>query len=99
MILIQRCADCGAWQYPERDACRGCLSDALGPAPHPGDATVLATAIVCVSQDVAWRSRLPVSVATVRLDEGPHLIALSAAAPGARVNVRRAETVFHADAP
>ena len=29
MIRLQRCADCGAAQYPPREVCGACLSDRL----------------------------------------------------------------------
>lgn len=96
MIALPRCRACGAWAYPPRDSCRECLSDALEPARHPGGAVVLAAAVVRRTLDPAWAERLPLPVVTVLLDDGPQLIALGSAAPGARVALREADGLYWA---
>lgn len=88
-ISLQRCADCGTWQYPRRDVCRSCLSDALAITDHPGTGRLLATSALHRSLDPDLAARLPLRIGTVQLDAGPHLICFVAhgLAPGERVAV------------
>lgn len=97
MIVLARCGQCRAWSYPPRATCRVCLSDDLAPAEHPGGAVVIAAAIVRRTLDPAWQNRLPLPVVTVLLDGGPQMIATGSAPPGARVALRYAGGLFHAE--
>jgi uncharacterized OB-fold protein len=93
MIALQRCAECRAWQYPRRDACVQCLSDSLGEEAHSGDGVARARAVLRTGPG---SPRIPVTVLTVTLDDGPHLIAFGDAAPGRRVIVRHEGGRYHA---
>ena len=70
-FALQRCADCGAVQYPPRDACQQCLSVDLAWAAIPSGATVLAETRIHASPDPYFRERLPWRIGTVQLDAGP----------------------------
>jgi NAD(P)-dependent dehydrogenase (short-subunit alcohol dehydrogenase family)/uncharacterized OB-fold protein len=82
---LQVCADCGAVQYPAREACHRCLSDRLPWIDQSGSGELIAETAVHVSQSEYFRERGPWRVGMVRLDAGPtliaHLPAVSAAAP------------------
>lgn len=70
-FALQHCADCGAVQYPPRDACHTCLSVGLGWQDTETDAEVLAETIIRASPDPYFRQRLPWRMGSVRLDAGP----------------------------
>lgn len=50
-LPIQHCSECGTLQYPPRDVCRRCLSDALHPRETPVTGTVMAQALIHRSLD------------------------------------------------
>ena len=86
-IAIQSCAACGARQYPSRDICWNCLSDALPFLEDSGTGRVLAETVIHRSLEAAFQPQLPVRVATVLLDSGPRLLCFleGGAAAGDRV--------------
>ena len=91
MISLQRCADCGAAQYPPREVCGACLSDQLtweSAESLPG--RVLARTRLHHSNEPRFRSRLPLTCGLVRFDVGPVAVCFLAetAAPGDVVQVR-----------
>ncbi len=90
MIRLQRCADCGAAQYPGREVCGMCLSDRLEwETADALPARVLARAVLHHSNEERFRARLPLAVGLVRLDAGPVAICfVGEAAPGDDVRVR-----------
>ena len=72
MIRLQRCAACGAAQYPPREFCGACLSDRLDwetAASLPG--RVLARTVLHHSNEANFRARLPLTIGLVRLEIGP----------------------------
>jgi NAD(P)-dependent dehydrogenase (short-subunit alcohol dehydrogenase family)/uncharacterized OB-fold protein len=71
---LQVCADCGAVQYPPREACHRCLSDRLRWREQSGLGELLATTTVHHSHDPFFRERVPWRLGMVRLDVGPTLI-------------------------
>jgi NAD(P)-dependent dehydrogenase (short-subunit alcohol dehydrogenase family)/uncharacterized OB-fold protein len=87
---LQVCRDCGALQYPPREACCRCLSERLDWREQQGGGELLAATRLHHSHDVFFRERLPWRLGLVRLDAGAsvvvHLHADVAAAP-ARVRV------------
>ncbi len=90
-IVLQRCAECGAINYPAREVCRKCLGDRLEPAPVSGTGTLLARSTLHVSGEAVFRARLPWRIGSVRLDCGAVLIvhlASGAHAVGEAVTVR-----------
>ena len=91
-LALQRCADCDAIQYPPRELCAACLSDRLEwRVSDRGAGEVLATTTLHHSHDQAFRARLPLAIALVRLDRGPTIVCFASdAAPGQRVHVTAA---------
>ena len=72
---LQVCGDCGAVQYPAREACGACLSPTLRWRPQTGDGELLADTQVHLSQELYFRERAPWRIGMVRLDVGPTVIA------------------------
>jgi len=73
-FVLQTCKDCGAVQYPPREACHRCLSAALQWKPQSGDGTLLSLTTLHHSNDLFFRERLPWRLGLVHLDSGPSLI-------------------------
>ena len=73
-FMLQHCADCGAVQYPPRDACCRCLSTNLQWRETDPSGTLLAMTMVRVSPDLYFRERMPWHTGTVRLDAGVSII-------------------------
>ncbi len=71
---LQVCEDCGAVQYPPREACHRCLSADLRWRPQTGEGTLLADTRLHHSNDLFFRERLPWRLALVQLDAGPSVI-------------------------
>ena len=83
-LELQRCADCGAVQYPPREACQQCLSLRLQWKPEAGEGELLASTVLHHSNDLFFRERLPWRLGLVRLASGPTVVAhLHAKVPGA----------------
>ena len=73
---LQNCGECGAWQYPPRDACERCLSVRLTWKPVEGRGELLSDTVVRHSNELYHRERVPFRVGMVRLQEGPMLLTL-----------------------
>ena len=71
---LQQCADCGALQYPPREACHVCLSARLPWKPQNGAGMLLSETTLHHSNDLFFRERLPWRLGLVRLDSGPTLM-------------------------
>ena len=72
---MQTCADCGTVQYPPREVCGHCLSEALEWRPTASGGELIATTTLRHSNDLYFRERLPWRVGTVRMDAGPSVVA------------------------
>ena len=70
-FMLQECRECGALQYPPRDACSSCLSVGLVWKDVPPTGRLIAETTVRTSTNVYFRERTPWRVGTVRLDAGP----------------------------
>jgi uncharacterized OB-fold protein len=71
MMRLQRCADCGATQYPPREFCGACLSDRLDwRSAETLSAHVLARTVLHHSNEPNWRVRLPLTLGLVQFDGG-----------------------------
>jgi len=68
---LQVCSDCGTVQYPPRDACCRCLSDALRWRAQSGEGELLSLTTLHHSNDLFFRERLPWRLGLVRLAAGP----------------------------
>ena len=72
---LQQCRDCGAVQYPPREACQACLSVKLFWKEQSGEAELLASTVLHHSNDLFFRERLPWRLGLARLDSGPTVVA------------------------
>jgi len=72
---LQVCADCGAVQYPPREACHRCASSRLAWRAQSGEGRLLGTTTLHHSNDLFFRERLPWRLALVQLDAGPTVVA------------------------
>ncbi len=91
MIRLQRCAACGAAQYPPREVCGTCLSDRLAwESADSLPARVLARTRLHHSTEPRFQPHLPLTLGLVRFDAGPIAVCFLAesAAPGGAVRVR-----------
>lgn len=73
-FALQVCAECGAVQYPPREACHRCLSPDLPWQPQDGAGELLASTTLAHSNDLYFRERLPWRLGMVRLDAGPSVM-------------------------
>jgi len=71
---LQVCDDCGAVQYPPREACHRCLSTALKWREQGGEGELLSQTTLAHSNDLFFRERLPWRLGLVRLDAGATLM-------------------------
>ncbi len=92
-FALQHCGECGAVQYPPRELCRGCLSDALEWRDTDPSGAVIAETTTRVTPDTYFRGLMPVRIATVLLDAGPSLIARLHGAVGRGDRVRVAARI------
>ena len=72
---LQQCADCGAVQYPPREACQDCLSTSISWRAQPAGGELVARTVLHHSNDLFFRERLPWRLGLVRLDCGPTVVA------------------------
>jgi NAD(P)-dependent dehydrogenase (short-subunit alcohol dehydrogenase family)/uncharacterized OB-fold protein len=87
---LQICRECGAVQYPPREACMRCLSLRLEWTSQSGDGELLAETTLQHSHNEFFRERLPWRLGLVRLDCGVTVVANlhgDVAQAGARVRV------------
>ncbi|MFT3820179.1 MAG: SDR family NAD(P)-dependent oxidoreductase [Rubrivivax sp.] len=71
---LQVCQDCGAVQYPPREACGHCTSPRLRWRPQSGAGQLLAVTTLHHSNDLFFRERLPWRLGLVHLDAGPTVV-------------------------
>jgi uncharacterized OB-fold protein len=69
---LQRCCECGTWQYPPGPGCHACLSEHLEWSSISGEGTILSWAVFHRQYLQAYPA--PYNVIAVRLDEGPVMI-------------------------
>jgi uncharacterized OB-fold protein/NAD(P)-dependent dehydrogenase (short-subunit alcohol dehydrogenase family) len=88
-FVLQVCGDCGAVQYPPREACCQCLSVDLPWREVSAGGVLAAGSVVRVSADPYFRRRLPWPVGLVAMDAGAKVVAHLAGgpAPGERVRL------------
>lgn len=80
---LQVCAECGAIQYPPREACHACLATELVWTPQQGSGELIAVTTLHHSNDLFYRDRMPWRIGMVRLDSaggsipggGPSIVA------------------------
>lgn len=72
---LQVCNECGAVQYPPRDACSACLSTDLPWQEVSPQGCLLAETTVRTSTKLFFRERAPWRTGSVQMDCGPTIIA------------------------
>jgi uncharacterized OB-fold protein len=73
-LIIQRCSDCGQYQFYPRPFCLACQSDNVSWTPASGAGTIYSQTTVHIQ--VRPELTPPYTVAIVELDEGPRLTAI-----------------------
>ncbi len=73
-LELQVCDDCGAVQYPPREACHRCVSPHLQWRHQSGEGRLLAQTTLDHSNDLYFRERLPWRLGMVQLDAGPSVV-------------------------
>jgi uncharacterized OB-fold protein len=73
-LRIQRCGECGNYQFPPRLYCTKCFGETIEWIKASGRAKVLSFTIVRRPVSPAFASDVPYVVALVTLDEGPTLM-------------------------
>jgi len=73
-FALQCCAECGAVQYPPRDACSTCLSTELPWRDVSPMGRLIAETRIRATTSLYFRDRLPWRTGTVQLDVGPSVI-------------------------
>jgi uncharacterized OB-fold protein len=87
-LSLPVCEECGSVQYPVRDFCSNCLSSRVPQQVVSGAGSIVASTTLFRSNDPRFSSRLPLQIASVRLDVGPLVLAFLPKAPaGVRVLV------------
>lgn len=86
---LQECRDCGAVQYPPREACHACLSEKLLWKEQDGAGELISETTLHLSYELFFRERVPWRLGMVKLDRGPVVIAhLHNDCPSAPTRVR-----------
>jgi NAD(P)-dependent dehydrogenase (short-subunit alcohol dehydrogenase family)/uncharacterized OB-fold protein len=73
-LALQRCAGCGAVQYPPREACHQCLGIDLPWTPMDGSGELISQTTLLHSHDLYFRERVPWRLGMVKLDVGPTVV-------------------------
>jgi len=73
-FVLQACEECGAVQYPPREACHRCVSSRLKWQPQSGEGDLIADTTLHHSNDLFFRERLPWRLGLVKLDAGPTIM-------------------------
>ena len=71
---LQKCKECGRYQYPPREMCNDCLSVSLSWSAVDGTGELIAETKLNHSHDLFFRERLPWRLGLVRLACGPIVV-------------------------
>ena len=72
---LQKCRQCGAVQYPPRDACQFCLAVELEWTLQPGTGRLISETTLFHSHLSSFKERLPMRIGLVHLQCGPVALA------------------------
>lgn len=89
-LTLQRCGNCGEYQYPAREICQYCLSADLQWRRVSGAGTAIAAVPVHASMHPFFSEHAPWRICWVALEAGPRVIAHAgdgAIGPGTGVEV------------
>jgi uncharacterized OB-fold protein len=70
VFLLQKCPDCGSFQYYYRALCSHCWSDRIEDYPSSGRGTVWTYSVVYRNNSPGYRDMTPYVVALVELEGG-----------------------------
>jgi uncharacterized OB-fold protein len=86
-LELQKCRRCGALFYYPRPACPECLAMEYDWVPMSGRGTVYSFAIVWRAQHPAFADKVPITLATIELAEGPQMVSNVVNCPPERVAI------------
>lgn len=98
-LSLQVCTACETVQYPQRDVCGACLGGALLWQDVAPGGTVLSWTRGHLSALPAFKDKVPLDLARIKLDAGPTVLAFCDETPsaGARVTLEQREGgILHA---
>ena len=75
-LLVQKCSQCGAYQFYPRVICTSCMGSELEWAKATGNGTVLTYTIVRLPVSPAYAADVPYVIALIELDEGPKMMSV-----------------------
>ncbi len=73
-LLIQRCTQCGCYQFYPRIVCTACMSDGIDWVQASGHGRVLSFTVVHRAVSAAYKAEVPYVLALIELDEGPTMM-------------------------
>jgi hypothetical protein len=86
-LALQQCRACGALIYYPRPACPECLAMEYDWVQVSGRGRIYSFAVVWRPQHPAFNDRVPITLATITLDEGPQMVSNIVNAPPERVEI------------
>jgi uncharacterized OB-fold protein len=73
-LVMQRCADCGAYVWHPQPWCRACYGQKLAWQALSGEAALFTYSVVHYAPLPGYAAEVPYVLATVRLAEGPQMM-------------------------
>ncbi len=73
-LLIQRCTQCGRYQFYPRIVCTACMSDGIDWVQASGHGRVLSFTVIHRAVSAAYKADVPYVLALIELDEGPTMM-------------------------
>jgi uncharacterized OB-fold protein len=73
-LLIQRCTQCGHYQFYPRIICTACMSDGIDWVQASGHGRVLSFTVIHRAVSAAYKAEVPYVLALIELDEGPTMM-------------------------
>ena len=70
LVRVQRCGECGRYQYPARELCSSCQSEEVRPENVDPSGSILSWTRLHFTLDPAFSDRLPLTIAQVLLPCG-----------------------------
>ena len=99
-LVIQRCRDCGAYQFYPRGVCTACGSAELDWVDAAGGGSLKSWTLIRRAVSAAFEADVPYVVALVELDEGPTMMAnLNTRTPESLVMGQRVRVTFEPRGP
>ncbi len=73
-LMLQRCGDCGTYQFPPFERCTTCLSRNLSWVEASGKGTVWGSIRMHQVYYADFKDEIPYTVSLIALEEGPMLM-------------------------